>query len=264
MKLPTDPGATPTILMADDEPTTLEVMEMFLRAAGYEQIVRTSDSREILGLMEEARPDLVLLNLMMPHQDGIEVLRSIRANPDHRTVPVIIVTGSTDSGTKQRAVDCGATDFLRKPIDPSELSLRVHNILSASGKGFKPPAPRQRTARAVQPERPRTAAADAPLVSRLTGDDERSRAIITAFVGRLREKLAALEESIEARDFAEIVNLAHWLKGAAGTVGFDEFTAPAESLQFLARERKHEQLESAIEQLWALADRIVVGPGREA
>ena len=258
MNSPTESNQGPTILMADDEPTTLEVMEMFLRAAGYERIVRTSDSREILGLMAETQPDLLLLNLMMPHMGGIEVLKAIRCKPKLREIPVVVVTGSNDSAAKQRAVEQGASDFLGKPIDPSELTLRVRNTLSACGRGFTPPVPRHDIPRAALPEHSRVAVSGAPLVSQLTGDDRRSRLIVASFVGRLRDKLTAMEESIATRDFGELVNLAHWLKGAAGTVGFDEFTEPAEALQFLARERKNEPLESAIEELWALADRIVV------
>jgi CheY-like chemotaxis protein len=254
-----DPSETPTILMVDDEPTTLEVMEMFLRGAGYEQVIRTSDSREVVALMEEKRPDLLLLNLMMPHMDGVEVLKAVRGHEDLSDVPILIVTGSSDPAIKQRAVDHGATDFLGKPIDPSELALRVRNTLTASGRAFAQPAPRPEAARRLLPKRRPVAAPGTPLVSRLTGDDARSRAIVEAFVGRLRDKLVAMEESIALRDFNELVNLAHWLKGAAGTVGFDEFTEPAQALQYLARERKLEPLESAIEELWGLADRIIVG-----
>jgi CheY-like chemotaxis protein len=210
--------------------------------------------------MEREQPDLLLLNLMMPHMDGIEVLKAVRGREDLSDVPILVVTGSTDPATKQRAVDHGATDFLGKPIDPSELSLRVRNTLSASGRIFEPPAPAEDPPRHARPERRPVAAPGAPLVSRLTGDDLRSRAIVEAFVGRLRDKLTAMEESIAERDFTELIHLAHWLKGAAGTVGFDEFTEPAQALQYLARERKHEPLESAIEELWALADRIAVGP----
>lgn len=260
MNAPTDPSETPTILMVDDEPTTLEVMEMFLRGAGYERIVRTSDSRKVLELMEETQPDLLLLNLMMPHMDGVEVLKAVRARDDLSNVPILIVTGSSDPAVKQRAVDHGATDFLGKPIDPSELALRVRNTLTASGRAFASPSPGPEQSRGLLPKRRPVAAPGTPLVSRLTGDDDRSRAIVEAFVSRLRDKLTAMEESIAERDFTELIHLAHWLKGAAGTVGFDEFTEPAQALQYLARERKHEPLESAIEELWALADRIVVGP----
>ncbi len=248
------PHGEPTILMVDDEPTTLEVMDIFLRAAGFSQLVRTSDAREVISLMESAQPDLLLLNLMMPYLDGSELLTAIRSHPQFREVPVIVVTGSTDPEVKRQAVARGATDFLAKPIDPSELTLRVRNTLSASGSlgaesGIEPGA--------VQP--PATPTGDA-LVSRLGTDDPRSRAIVENFVVRLRAKLAEMEACVDQGELDKLVELAHWLKGAAGTVGFAEFTGPAEALQQLVREAKLDELEPAIAELNELADRIVVDP----
>lgn len=263
MKSPIESSEHPIILMADDEPTTLEVIEMFLCAAGYEQLVRTGDARTVLELVEEKQPDLVLLNLMMPHMNGLEVLQAIRSGrPETRDVPVIIVTGSSDPTAKQRAVEHGATDFLAKPIDPVELSLRVGNTLAASGRPGIPQAPRK-SAPQPEPQPVPASTPGSPLVSTLVGDDERSHAIVASFVGRLRDKLATMDACAEAGRFEELIDLAHWLKGAAGTVGFTEFTDPAESLQRLAREHKERPVAAAIEALWGLADRIVIDHGGE-
>jgi CheY-like chemotaxis protein len=248
------------IMLVDDEPTTLDVMEMFLRDAGYRRFIKTSDARRVLELLSVQRPDVLLLNLVMPKLDGIDILHSMSADPKLADIPVIIVSSSSDAETKHRALEHGATDFLCKPVDASELEMRVQNTLAAS-------AYRDR-ARAGQPgDEPghdgltgaRTTSAIEPLVSRLDENDPRSRAIIASFVERLQAKLLAMETSFEAGDFEELVALAHWLKGAAGTVGFDAFTQPAEALRLLAQEQKEPEIEDSLRQLRELTQRIVVG-----
>ena len=101
-----------------------------------------------------------------------------------------------------------------------------------------------------------------PIVSRLASHP-RLRATIAKFVPRLHEKLEAIEASWEAGDFQELASLAHWLKGSAGTVGFDVFSGPAAALELAAKERKESELEPLIQELRGLAERVVA-PGGEA
>jgi diguanylate cyclase (GGDEF)-like protein len=120
-----------TIMMVDDEPTTIDVLEAFLQGEGYSKFVTTTDSRQALDLLRSMRPDVLLLDLIMPHVGGLEILSSIRGDEALRHIPVIILTSSTDAETKLSALERGATDFLGKPVDPSELALRLRNTLSA-------------------------------------------------------------------------------------------------------------------------------------
>ena len=119
-----------TIMMVDDEPTTIEVLTALLEGEGYSQFVTTSDSRQALGLLAAEKPDVLLLDLMMPHVGGLEILESIRNDHALEHTPVIILS-STDAETKLKALELGATDFLGKPVDPSELALRLRNTLAA-------------------------------------------------------------------------------------------------------------------------------------
>lgn len=119
------------IMMVDDEPTTIEVLRMFLEDAGYRNFVTTSDSREAIELIGSRHPDVVLLDLMMPHVGGFDILSAMRADAQMRHTPVIMLTSSVDGGTKLTALELGATDFLGKPVDPSELALRLRNTLTA-------------------------------------------------------------------------------------------------------------------------------------
>ena len=120
-----------TIMMVDDEPTTIDVLEMFLQGEGYENFVRLTDSRLALEAISEQRPDVLLLDLKMPHVGGLEILQAMRDDEELRHIPVIILTSSTDAETKLQALEFGATDFLGKPVDPSELALRLRNTLEA-------------------------------------------------------------------------------------------------------------------------------------
>jgi diguanylate cyclase (GGDEF)-like protein len=120
-----------SIVIVDDEPTTMEVVQTFLEEAGYCNFVLIEDSGKAMDFLEEKPPDLLLLDLIMPRLSGFDLLKAVRQNPKLQRLPVIILTSSSDNQDKLRALDLGATDFLAKPVDPSELQLRVRNTLAA-------------------------------------------------------------------------------------------------------------------------------------
>ena len=115
------------IMIVDDEPINVSLVQKYLRTSGYEHFVTTSDSREALGLIRSQRPDVILLDILMPHVTGLDILRAVRENDQSRHLPVLILTSATDEKTKVQALELGATDFLHKPIKPTELAPRVRN-----------------------------------------------------------------------------------------------------------------------------------------
>lgn len=123
--------ADSTIMMVDDEELNLEVLQTLLEDAGYRRFVPTSEPLRAMDLIAEHSPDVVLLDLMMPGLSGFEILRMMRADDALRHIPVVVLTSSTDADTKLQALELGATDFLAKPVDASELALRLRNTLSA-------------------------------------------------------------------------------------------------------------------------------------
>jgi predicted signal transduction protein with EAL and GGDEF domain len=120
-----------SIMMVDDEPITMEVVQTFLEDAGYRKFILVDDSLQALAQLQEHRPDVLLLDVVMPGLSGFDILKKLRVDPEFEHLPVIILTSSSDAETKLRALDLGATDFLSKPVDPSELALRVRNTLAA-------------------------------------------------------------------------------------------------------------------------------------
>ncbi len=119
------------IMMVDDERITMEVVQNFLEDVGYHDFVLVEDSTEAMRQLQKQQPDILLLDIIMPEIDGFEILKELRKDPDLMHLPVIILTSSLDAKTKLTALDLGATDFLSKPVDPSELALRVRNTLAA-------------------------------------------------------------------------------------------------------------------------------------
>lgn len=117
------------ILVIDDEPANVALLEALLADAGYTRIKSVTDSRLAMDACVSFDPDLVLLDLMMPHVDGFAVLESIRAAAPEAFLPVIVLTADASSNTKLRALRAGATDFLLKPFDQFEVVLRMNNLL---------------------------------------------------------------------------------------------------------------------------------------
>jgi signal transduction histidine kinase len=119
-----------TILIVDDEPANVELLETLLGDAGYGSLVSTSDAREVIGLVERHAPDLVLLDLHMPYRHGLDVLRDLRERtPPGEYRPVLVLTADATWEAKERALALGARDFVTKPFDASEVMLRVENLL---------------------------------------------------------------------------------------------------------------------------------------
>jgi diguanylate cyclase (GGDEF)-like protein len=119
-----------TIMMVDDEPIIVETLENLLDDAGYRNFVSTNDPKKAIELMESKKPDIVLLDVMMPEVTGLDILESMGMDEELQYIPSIIITAATDSETKLKALELGATDVLNKPVDPSELALRVRNTLA--------------------------------------------------------------------------------------------------------------------------------------
>jgi len=119
-----------SILVVDDEPTITEVVSRYLERAGYAVRV-AGDGPEALRLAAESRPDLVVLDLMLPGMDGLEVMRRIRepANGCGRRVSVILLTAKGDPGDRILGLRLGADDYVAKPFSPAELVARVDAVL---------------------------------------------------------------------------------------------------------------------------------------
>ncbi len=114
------------ILVVDDVPANVRLLEAVLAPSGYD-IVSATDGDDALGLVASSKPDLVLLDVMMPEPDGYEVCRRLREEDETAVLPVIMVTASTDEKTK--AIQAGADDLIAKPFNHDELLTRIRSLL---------------------------------------------------------------------------------------------------------------------------------------
>jgi signal transduction histidine kinase len=113
------------VLIVDDDPVNLAVLEGMLADSGYTEIRSVNDARLVLETCRAFEPDLILLDLIMPHLDGFSVLESLRATRADKFLPVIVVTADVSMESKRRALGAGANDFLLKPVDQTEVALRM-------------------------------------------------------------------------------------------------------------------------------------------
>ena len=232
------------ILLVEDGVTNRKLISLVLERAGA--TVRCAENGRVgLEAAEQGTFDLILMDMQMPVMDGYSATRELRWRG--HTTPILALTAHAMSGDMQNCLDAGCTAYLSKPIDPGKLLECIAGMLGGAA------APNS------QAEVARPAQRETRLVSKLPLDDEQFREIVEEFVASFEERLTALRKAYERDDCREIASIAHWIKGAGGTAGFDALTQPAAGLEMLARNAgSPEQLGRAIDDLQHLFDRIAL------
>ena len=118
----------PLILVADDEEDIKSVLEMFLDVAGYD-VVSAYDGLDAIEKIKESKPDLVLMDIMMPLIDGIEVVRQMKADDSIKHIPVVMLTAASKSDMVDKAMKAGAHDYIQKPFEPEQVQSLIEKIL---------------------------------------------------------------------------------------------------------------------------------------
>lgn len=117
------------VLAVEDDPITLKIISAMLQNAGYHSHSAV-DGRKCLEMVHSVCPDVILMDIVMPAMDGVEVCRQLKQDQELAQIPIIFVTASTDDQTLQAAFDAGGSDFVRKPISRVELLARVQSVLA--------------------------------------------------------------------------------------------------------------------------------------
>jgi DNA-binding response OmpR family regulator len=117
-----------TILIVDDEADVVDLLRYKLHGAGYDVLV-SADGLEALAIARDRRPDLIVLDLMLPEMSGEEVCRRLKAEPDTAAIPVLMLTAKAQPAERVAGLEIGADDYITKPFSPRELVLRVNAVL---------------------------------------------------------------------------------------------------------------------------------------
>jgi DNA-binding response OmpR family regulator len=117
------------VLAVDDEPHILKLIAFSLRTHGFE-VLEASDGLSAIDVAEAERPDLILLDVMMPALDGYEACRRIKANPDTADIPIFMLTAKTQAAEHQIGFDAGARDYITKPFTPKDLVATVEQFFA--------------------------------------------------------------------------------------------------------------------------------------
>lgn len=125
----------PNILIVEDEAALVELLTYNLQKAGFRTAV-ARDGDEAMLAVEETRPDLVLLDWMLPYVSGIEICRRLRRDTDTRDLPIILLTARSEEDDRVRGLEAGADDYVVKPFSPSELIARVRAVMRRTRPAF--------------------------------------------------------------------------------------------------------------------------------
>jgi putative two-component system response regulator len=139
------------VLVVDDYADNVLLLQRLLTRHGMQRIDAVTDPRTVMGHLPDFDPDLVLLDLHMPHIDGHTLLRHVRSWAGDAYVPVVVLTADTTPETLLRALDDGATDFLTKPFNATEIVIRVRNLLQTRALYLALQERRHRQASSPQP-----------------------------------------------------------------------------------------------------------------
>jgi len=195
------------------------------------------------------------MDMSMPVMDGATATKLLRGRG--MKLPIIALTAHAMKGFEQEILAAGCTGYVTKPIDIDLLLGTLAEKLGGRRVPGAPAAPRPAAPPPIPELRDVVSSADGPpIVSRLA-THPKLRPAIRRFAGRLDEQLVAMDAARDAGDFKELANLAHWLKGAGGTVGYDDFTAPARNLETFAKAGDGPGADAALREIRGLALRLV-------
>ena len=243
------------VLVVDDGKQNRDLIRLVLNEAKIE--VEEAENGKLAVEKASDRPfDIILMDINMPVMDGFTALELMRSQG--LEIPILALTADVMEGFEERVLSAGFTGYISKPID---FDVLLDNLAKHRG-AVRVPVDGQAAAEAPDTvgaaSEPPSNAAGPPIVSRLPTRDPRFRTIVEEFVADLKRQMSTTEAAWALRDFEALRSQAHYLKGAGGSVGFDEFTEPSAHLEQLAKAQREEGVEDAIDVLRALAARVVV------
>ena len=226
------------ILAVDDEPDVRRLIQIKLKKAGFD-VITAADGEEGVATAKAEKPDLILMDVMMPEMDGIEATMKIRRNETGAShTPIIALTANVFSEDRERCLQAGMDDFVAKPIDSNKLRQQmVKWILHAP----------------LQAQENEAMRSEIDLMSQETLDKlgqetspEILPEIVNVFIDEMQERIDQFPSNISALDADDLVSRAHAIKSSAGTFGANRLMEAARDIEQLARDGEIDQARSQI------------------
>ena len=170
-----------TVLIVEDDPHTVEVVQLYLRRDGH-KVISAADGLEGLRLAREAHPDLVVLDLMLPGMDGIQLCRLLREESE---VPIVMLTARVEEEDRLAGLDLGADDYVTKPFSPRELAARIRAVLRRSARDVVDSRPVELAYGNIAVNRPRRTVHISKTPVRLTPTEFRLLVLMLGEPGRI-------------------------------------------------------------------------------
>jgi PAS domain S-box-containing protein len=246
------------VLVVDDGVENRQLVRVLLEEVGL-RVSEAENGQIALDRVAAVRHDLVLMDLQMPVMDGLTATRQLRASGC--SLPVIALTADAMKGHERQLEEAGFSGYLTKPIDVDALLRDLAQRLD--GRAVVVPAMGEdRSAARPLPVAPTvnvdTRSEEEAIHSRLSGHAKLGR-IVARFVEQLPGKLSRMDEAVQQRDMTELASLAHWLKGAGGSMGFDDLFEPARTLEQAAKDDDQALATATLDELHRLERGILRG-----
>jgi PAS domain S-box-containing protein len=243
------------VLVVDDGAENRQLVKVMLEDAGV-TVDEAENGKVCVEMAATGGYNAILMDVQMPVMDGFTAAGVLRKSG--LEIPIVALTANAMQGFDKECYRAGYSDYLSKPINLDDLMELMARLLGGRKKEVCTLAARKGVAvRTGKPALEDTA----PIVSTLPSEHEKFRVIIAQFVERLDGQLTVMEDAGAKEDYQTVLSLAHWLKGAAGTVGFNGFTAPAAELEKLAMNEDKPSVSAAIKRLRAMYNRIELKQG---
>jgi signal transduction histidine kinase/DNA-binding NarL/FixJ family response regulator len=251
------PGSVPKlsaarVLLVEDGQSNRELISLVLQEAGAE-VTCAENGQEGLETASRGQFDLILMDIQMPVMDGHTATRRLRERGC--MLPIIALTAHAMRGDREKCLAAGCSRYLTKPIDIDELLWTVADALSKKATKAERLPEQASGGNATQIGSSDSSSA---ITSTLPTDNPNFRPIVESFVNRLHERLDEMRAARAEADWNQLAELAHWLRGSGGTVGFRCFTEPAQRLEQLAKARQIEKIDEVMQEISALVERIAV------